>query len=805
MAHSTYTSEDIQVLRDIKHVRARPSMYIGDTTERGLHHLIFEVVDNSIDETMAGYANLILITLHEDDSVTVQDNGRGIPVDIHKEEKKPALEVIMTVVGAGGKFGGKAYQATGGLHGVGVTVVNALSEWLDVEVYLEQKTYFMRFERGVTTVPLEVRGETRITGTRVTFKPDAAIFQATAFHFETVAKRMRQLAYLNPGVRIQVVDERKDLEEVFESKGGIRDFVAYLNKDDDPIHQEIVYFRKEQGPMSVEVAMQYNLGYAEQIYSFANNICTEEGGTHLSGFKAALSRTVNSYGKANNLFKTEGLLPSGEDIREGLTAIISVRLPQPQFEGQTKTKLGNSEAGTLVETGVNEGLAVYLEEHPKDAVNIVRKALQAAEAREAARKARELTRRKGILNSGSLPLKLADCSSRDIQSTELYLVEGDSAGGSAKQGRDRVFQAILPLRGKILNVEKTRLDKILRHEEICALLSALGTGIGAEDFDIQRIRYGKIIIMTDADVDGSHIRTLLLTFFYRHMPQIISEGRLFIAQPPLYRVKKKSKIQYYHSEDEITEFLLMMGIEGITLEARNGGGGPVVFQGERLRHLLDLIIDIENQEKAVKRKGLDLQEYLALRDPRTGALPRARVQVSGQPPYFLYTDQELAELLASLAAKPGPEEDGGNAPADCEVIEFRHSGHIQKALSRLGEFSLDVLDLFPHAQEADGPARFQVRSDKESAELPDLRQVLRYLRDRGENGVDKQRYKGLGEMNPDQLWETTMDPARRLLIRVKMEDAVKANEMFTILMGSKVEPRRDFIEKHALEVQNLDV
>ena len=809
-----YTSEDIQVLRDIKHVRARPSMYIGDTTERGLHHLVFEVVDNCIDETMAGFANLILVTIHEDASVTIQDNGRGIPVDMHTEENKPALEVIMTITGAGGKFGGKAYQASGGLHGVGVTVVNALSEWLEVEVYLNKKIHFMRFEQGETVTPLEIRGETKLKGTRVTFKPDETVFKETELHFETLVKRMRQLAYLNPGTRIQIADERSGEEEIFESKGGIKDFVAYLNKNEDPLHKQVVYIEKEDGPITVSVAFQYNLGYGETIFSFVNNIHTEEGGTHLSGFKSALSRTINHYAKSAGLFKNDKTVPSGDDIREGLTAVLSIRIPDPQFEGQTKTKLGNSEAGTLVEIAVNEGLGVYLEENPRVANNIVKKSIQAAEAREAARKARDLTRRKGILNSGSLPIKLADCSSRDVESTELYLVEGDSAGGSAKQGRDRNYQAILPLRGKILNVEKTRLDKILRHEEICAMLSALGTSIGVEEFDINRIRYGKIIIMTDADVDGSHIRTLLLTFFYRHMIQLIEAGKLYIAQPPLYRIKRRSHIEYYHGEEEIQQYLLGHGLEGCVLHSLGENGSPKVIEKEQLRELLDIIIDLERQGMILRRRGIDIQDYFSHRESETGHVPLAQIQVMGQPPQYLYTEPALNEFLSEHAPKTSDEAEeeanGENGKPndennDYELVEFRQANHIQRMLDRLEELSFQIDDLFPMNREFEQDPKFKLVSDKEEVVIYSLQELLKQVRERGEKGVDKQRYKGLGEMNPDQLWETTMDPARRMLVRVKMEDGVKANEMFTVLMGSKVEPRRQFIEEHALDVQFLDV
>ncbi|MDP6115086.1 MAG: DNA topoisomerase (ATP-hydrolyzing) subunit B [Planctomycetota bacterium] len=830
MDNQDYTSEDIQVLKNIEHIRARPAMYIGDVTERGLHHCIYEVVDNSIDEAMGGHASLVMVTLHEDGTVTVQDNGRGIPIDIHKDENKPALEVILTITGAGAKFGGKAYQASGGLHGVGVTVVNALSEWLEAEVYVDGKVYHMRFERGETVTPLEIRGETKARGTKITFKPDPEVFQATEFHFETIVKRMRQLAYLNPGVKIVCADERTDEEEVFEFKGGIRDFVTFLNQGSDVLHADIVYIEKQDGPLWVEVAFQYNMGYSETIFSFANNIHTHEGGTHLSGFKSALSRTINAYGKSNGLFKND-TLTSGEDIREGITAVINIRLPDPQFEGQTKTKLGNSEAGTLVETAVNEGLGVFLEEHPKDAANFVRKAVQASEAREAARKARELTRRKGVLSSGSLPIKLADCSSREVASTELFLVEGDSAGGSAKQGRDRVIQAILPLRGKILNVEKTRIDKILKHEEICALLSALGTSIGIDEFDIDKLRYGKVIIMTDADVDGSHIATLLLTFFYRHMPQLIDAGRLYLAQPPLFRVKRRKDINYYHTEEEIVEFLLSKGVESASLQVSNGTADPRVVEGETLRQLMDLIIDIGDQAQKLKKNGINFEEYLSLRNTETGRLPRARVTYPGQSPMYLYSENEINEFIAANthtpdeSAEAGDEEDSSapvdsNTPEDSSEPEesseangetyalfiFHNAAHIQRTLKQLEEMAFNADDLSQDQDDfSEEPPKFHLISDNDEVGLHALNEVLSQVQERGQKGFDLQRYKGLGEMNPDQLWETTMDPTQRVMVRVKMEDAVKANEMFTILMGSKVEPRREFIEQHALDVQFLDV
>ncbi len=631
---SDYNAGQIEVLEGLEAVRKRPGMYIGSTSSRGLHHLVYEIVDNSIDEALAGYCDKIEVTIGKDNTISVLDNGRGIPVDIHPKMGRPAVEVALTVLHAGGKFSGSAYKVSGGLHGVGLSVVNALSKWLHVDVMINGNIYHQEYAKGKPTTDLYIEGKTsgKITGTRITFAPDPEIFEETVFQFDILAHRLRELSFLNKNVKIVLKDERNDVEEVYAHDGGIVDFVKYLNKNKDAVHPKPIYFEAEKDNIQVEIALQYNDGYSEVLFSYANNIHTHEGGTHESGFKASLTRVINDYARKTNLLKANDSNLQGEDIREGLTGVISVKVPEPQFEGQTKTKLGNSEIRSIVDSITGEGLNNYLEENPTVAKKVIEKSVQAARARDAARKARELTRRKSALEGTSLPGKLADCSWKEPDLCEMYLVEGDSAGGSAKQGRDRRFQAILPLRGKIINVEKARLDKILSNEEIRAMITVMGTGI-ADEFDIEKARYHKLIIMTDADVDGAHIRTLLLTFFYRYMKPLIENNYVYIAQPPLFKIKK----------------------------------------------------------------GRDLQ--------------------------YAYSDEELSRVLERI----------------------------------------------------------------------------------GRDKTEIQRYKGLGEMNPDQLWETTMDPARRTILQVTMEDAIKADELFTILMGDKVDPRREFIQKHAKEVRNLDI
>jgi DNA gyrase subunit B len=788
-------------------------MYIGDTSVRGLHHLVWEAVDNAVDEAMAGYCNTIDVTVNADGSMTVRDNGRGIPVDEHKEEHKPAVEVILTTLHAGGKFDHQSYKVAGGLHGVGITVVNALSEWLEIEVRRDGHVYYQRYERGRTMSPLKKWGQSKTTGTRVTFKPDPQIFPEMKFNYETLANRLRELAFLNAGLRLRLKEDATGREDVYKFEGGLKNFVKFLNEGKDVVHTDVICFTKEMDHVAVDVALQYNDGYAESVFSYCNNVNTPEGGTHLSGFRSALTRTLNTYARGANLLKEDQLAPTGEDLREGLAAVLSVRVPDPQFEGQTKAKLGNSEVQGIVETATNEMLGMYFEEHPGTARSIAQKAIQAALAREAARKARELTRRKGALSSGNLPTKLADCSSRDIETSEVYLVEGESAGGSAKQGRDRMFQAILPLRGKILNVEKARIDKMLANEEIRTLISAIGTGIGLEEFDLMKRRYGKIIIMTDADVDGSHIRILLLTFFFRHMKPLVENGFIYCAQPPLYRVVRKKKVIYYVTDRDMKTDLLNLGLEGTSLKVR---GKRDVITNRELRELLDMLVQVEEAEHVLSRMGMSLAAFLALRDPKRG-FPLFRVFVEGQGRYF-YSEEDLDEFVRKEEARSGKElevvsgEEAQGEP-EAEPVERLevHEIHVSRdldlraaALKKTG-FAIEQY-VEPEETPADGtPAPFVVMTEEETHPVWSLSSVLRIVREMGGKGVDIQRYKGLGEMNAEQLWETTMDPARRTLLRVKVEDAATADQMFTILMGTNVEPRKKFIEDHALEVKFLDI
>jgi len=795
MTKERYDAKTIKVLGGIEAVRKRPAMYIGDTGLRGLHHLVEEVVDNSIDEAMAGYGERIDVSINEDGSITVVDEGRGIPVDMHKETKKPALEVVMTTLHAGGKFDHKSYRVSGGLHGVGISVVNALSEWLEVEVYRNGKIYHQDYERGKPASEVSEVGKSKKTGTKVTFKPDKEIFQENAVRYDTLLTRMRELAFLNRGVTVTLKDERDGRAEAFMFKGGIKAFVQYLNEGKMPLHNDIVHFEKEADGITVELAMQYNDGYAETVLSFANNINTIEGGTHLAGFRSAMTRTLNNYAKSNNLLKEEKT-PSGDDLREGLTAVISVKIPDPQFEGQTKTKLGNNEVQGLVESIVNEALGTYLEEHPSTARRITEKAILALRAREAARKARELTRRKGALASGNLPGTLADCSTRDRESSEVFLVEGISAGGNAKQGRDRRFQAILPLRGKLLNVEKARIDKMLNHQEIRTIISALGCGIGQDDFNIESLRYGKVIIMTDADVDGSHIRTLLLTFFFRHMSSLIEQGRIYIAQPPLYRVKRKSREEYVFSDKEMDRTLIDLGLDGATLGINAGAKKKkaVLLDEKALRAIVESLASLEDVHRVLERRGVPFKEviehYLA-----GGKVPRYWVHVGGVGK-LVDNERELAAALESRS------EENGEEP----YVEIHEGKAIEKELSALARAGLDPKKFFSkRAAREKHAAAYVLAAENEQIPLDGVREIMVGLRHLGHKGVDVQRYKGLGEMNAEQLRTTTMDPASRTLMQVKIEDAVKADRMFTMLMGDNVAPRREFIERHALEVRSLDV
>jgi DNA gyrase subunit B len=799
-----YDASQIKVLEGLEAVRVRPAMYIGSTGVQGLHHLVYEVVDNSVDEALAGFCQNISVTLHLDNSVTVEDDGRGIPVDMHPTEGKPAVEVVLTKLHAGGKFDKGVYKVSGGLHGVGVSVVNALSQWLEVEIYHDGNVYHQRFERGNPVTALEITGKTGRRGTKVTFYPDAEIFETLEFSYDTLAARLQELAFLNRGLRIVLDDARTGRQQEFKYDGGIRSFVEYLNQSKTLLHPEPVYLLGERDGVRVEVALQYNDGYAEKTYSFANNINTIEGGTHLIGFKSALTRTVNSYAQANNILKNGDETPSGDDVREGLTAIISVQVPEPQFEGQTKTKLGNSEIKGLVESLVNEHLGVYLEENPGVAKAMVEKAILAARAREAARRARDLTRRKGALDSAALPGKLADCATRDPAEAEIFLVEGDSAGGSAKQGRDRRAQAILPLRGKILNVEKARFDKMLGSQEIQTLITALGTGIGPEDFDINKARYHKIIIMTDADVDGSHIRSLLLTFFYRQMVELIEKGYLYIAQPPLYKVKRGNHELYLKDEQAFEDYILEQGTNDLAL-IREEDGQPIT--GAELIALLKGLLAYEHLLKRFEHRRIDvlalravtLEQSLdaeALRDAQRVEQGRsATVEIfrrlfpeEPMPESSLEWDEEHAAYrLVFSRLKEGSRSrlvlDVGMVTS-AEYRELRARG---QAVKRLG--------LPP----------YRLRVKEQIRECQSLIEILETVKSLGQRGLSIQRYKGLGEMNPDQLWETTMDPARRVLLQVTLENGYAAEEIFSVLMGEQVEPRRQFIEQHALEVRNLDI
>ena len=793
-----YDATTIQVLEGTEAVRLRPAMYIGDTSVRGLHHLVYEVVDNSVDEAMVGYCNNIEVVVHPDNSISIADNGRGIPVDMHKTEKKPAVEVALTTLHAGGKFDHRVYKVSGGLHGVGVSVVNALSEWLEVEVKRDGKVYHQRYERGKTVSKLTVIGKSNSTGTKVTFKPDRTIFSKIDFSYDVLSQRLRELAFLNKGLKIKLEDERSDKEAVFEFSGGIVSFVDYLNKNKNPLHSKVVYFQKSQDEVIMEGALQYNDGYAETIFSFANNINTVEGGTHLSGFKSALTRAINQYAKAKNLIKSEETAISGEDVREGLTSVISVKVPNPQFEGQTKTKLGNSEVEGLVASASLDALSAYFEENPSVANKIIDKVIIASRAREAARKARELTRRKGALEGAGLPGKLADCSERDPALCEIYLVEGDSAGGSCKQGRDRRFQAILPLKGKIINVEKARLDKVLSNEEIRTIITALGTGIG-EEFDINKLRYHKVIITADADIDGSHIRTLLLTLLYRHMYKLVEDGYVYIAQPPLFKIKRGQREEYIQTEQQMDDLLLELGREGHKFARLKD---KQVFTDNQFKDLLHLLVELEKIGKNLEKKGVEFTKYLSFRHQKTKRMPIYRVKVEGKD-HFLYSDKELASLT-------GKEEKEG----ELDMLELFEAHDLEQVIAKIEKLGLDIStysaeNLAPKEvskKEASKPkALYRITNEKEQKDLYALKEVLAFIEETAKKGMHIQRYKGLGEMNPQQLWETTMDPEKRTILKVTLEDAVETDKMFTVLMGDAVEPRREFIEDYAHQVKNLDI
>lgn len=825
-ANDSYTASDLEHLSDQEHVRKRPAMYIGDTTSRGLHHLVTEVVDNSIDEALAGFATMISVTINGDGSVTVEDNGRGIPIEEHPELKISTLEGVMTVLKFGGKFSKGAYQTSGGLHGVGVTVVNFLSEWCVVEVGRDGFTWQQEYERGNPSGPVTKMGKSERHGTKTTFKPDPQIFPDSKFDYNILYRRLQDLAFLNHGVKIIYQDARSGQGETFEYKNGLVDFIENLNRSTAPIHSDIISMADNYEGVRVEVALQYTEEYTENVRSYVNNIHTIEGGTHLSGFRSALTRSLNHYGKAGNLFKKDQI-PTGEDFREGLTAVISVQVPNPRFEGQTKTKLGNSEVEGIVNSIVGEGLSKYLEEHPQTAQTIVKKGMIAAEARESARKARLLVReRKGALSHGGMPGKLRDCSSREMEKCELYLVEGNSAGGSAEGGRLREYQAILPLRGKVINAYKSREDKVLANEEVRSMITALGSGIG-DEVDITKRRYGKVVIMTDADVDGSHIRTLLLTFFYRQMYALVKAGCVYSALPPLYKVLKKgsktAKVRYVQTEEEMKRQLLANGIAGAAFDPQDGR----IIEGEAMERLCKTLSQIEDSVLALERRGISLREHAERQDPVTARLPyyhvfwkkreewfRTRAELdafiekieaeSGESAARLTSQDSVGAALSQTDKEPLTEE---NADLDggLHIIELHEVRSLNRQLVDLREIGFEIDALLPAKRTGLEGSRYYLRKGDSEVGIEDLRGLLTAIRSAGEKGYIITRFKGLGEMDAEELRETTLDPQNRTLIQVTMEDASAADDLFRILMGDRVEPRREFIEKYALDVKNLDV
>jgi DNA gyrase subunit B len=799
-----YDSSSIAVLEGREAVRKRPAMYIGSTGEMGLHHLVYEVVDNSIDEALAGYCDTVEVTIHLDDSITVIDNGRGIPVDEMKKERKSAAEVVMTKLHAGGKFDSNAYKVSGGLHGVGVSCVNFLSETLHLEIWRDGKTYEQSYLRGIAVARLEHTGKTRKRGTKITFKPDSQIFDHTVFSFDKLSERLREKAFLNKGIRITIKDEREEPEKSHEFyyKGGIAEFVKHLNKNKTTLHDKPLYFEKEGDALSIEVAIQYNDAYDEKVYSFANNINTVDGGSHLSGFRSAFTRTINAYAQSSGLAKNFKTSLTGDDVREGLVAVISVKLPQPQFEGQTKGKL-NSDVKGAVESFLNERLTEYLEQNPTVARKIVGKSVDAARAREAARKAREIVR-KGALGGSMLPGKLADCQEKDPALSEIYIVEGDSAGGSAKQGRDRKNQAILPLKGKILNVEKARFDKMLGHSEIKALITALGTGIGKEDFDASKLRYHKIILMTDADVDGSHIRTLLLTFFYRQMAELVERGYVYIAQPPLFKVKRGKKEEYIKDESLMVRYLMRMATADMTVKSV---GANQDIEGKELASSLEKLVDLKRySEKAARRLGGDAHLLDTLLEAFGGK--KGVLRKEGTTLRTVFQNNDLMAKVEGVLAKAGFRTDlSSDEEHGLWEIETTTTSGLNLAIdwnfASFVEFQKAV-ELFMALEDKLAPP-FITGTNGTSEEIPTREALLEKVLAAAKKDLSIQRYKGLGEMNPEQLWETTMNPEKRTLLQVRIEDAVETGEIFTVLMGDAVEPRRKFIEDNALDVRNLDV
>lgn len=818
-----YDASAITVLEGLQAVRERPGMYIGDTHSTGLHQLVYEVVDNSIDEAMAGYCTEISVILNKDDSVTVIDNGRGIPVGKHEKESLKqgrdvsAVEVVMTILHAGGKFDKNTYKVSGGLHGVGVSCVNALSKKLHVEVQQNGKMYEMEFSKGKVVHQLKHIGESSKTGTKVTFLPDDSIFSLATFDYDILLKRMRELAFLNRGITLRFIDERSTdhPEVVFHYDGGVVSFVTYLNENKMPLFPKPIFIHGtregDDGPIEVEVAMQWNDSYIENLLAYVNNIATRQGGTHVSGFSTALTRSFNQYVKSHQVNKVEKMSVSGDDLREGLTVVISCKVANPQFEGQTKQKLGNSDVGSIVQQIVGEEFTTFLEEHPQIAKLIIEKAIIAAEAREAARKARELTLRKTALDSARLPGKLTDCQEKDPALCEIYIVEGDSAGGSAKGGRNRRFQAILPIRGKILNVEKSRLQKILQNTEVGAMVSAFGCGIG-DNFNLEKLRYHKIIIMTDADVDGSHIRTLLLTFFYRHLPLLLENGFIYIARPPLYRVTRKKVKRYIHGEKEMDDYLLKLGTSDIFV---NLVGHTESLPSSQVDLLLQSIRDVELFIASLERKGIAFRQFLSAKDETTGTLPQFLLRM-GEEEKFVYSEEEFVQIkkdheeiqkqqhettLASIPVEERTEEMSKFVPKSISFLELFKGDDLLILKNQLAQFEFSLDNYLV----ANGKL-FDIRDEEgKVTSIYTLKEGIDFLRANGRKGIEIQRYKGLGEMNADQLWETTMDPEKRTLIKVTIPDGVAADHMFTMLMGEEVPPRRAFIEHHALSVKNLDI
>ena len=800
-----YDADTIKVLEGFEAVRKRPAMYIGSTGSAGLHHLVYEVVDNAIDEAMAGHCTKIKVYIHTDNSITVIDNGRGIPVDMHKIEKRPAAEVVMTTLHSGGKFDGETYKYSGGLHGVGVSVVNALSKELDMEIKRDGKVYHQKYVMGKPLDKLKVIGTTKRRGTKIKFKPDDLIFEETEYSFDILSERLRELAFLTKGIKIDITDERDGKDHEFMYKGGIVSFVEHLNRNKKPLHPKPIYFELERDSVLMECAIQYNDSYKESMFSFVNNIHTREGGTHVVGFRSALTRTINNYAQSNKLLKSLKDNLSGDDVREGMTAVLSIKIRNPQFEGQTKGKLGNSEIKGIMEAMINERFSSYLEENPTVARKVIKKGVEAAQAREAAKKAKELTRRKSALESSSLPGKLADCQERDPALSEIYLVEGESAGGSAKSGRDRRNQAILTLKGKILNVEKSRFDKMLSSEEIKTIITALGTGIGPGDFDISKIRYHKIIIMTDADVDGSHIRTLLLTFFYRHMTELVERGYLYIAQPPLFRVKKGKAESYIKDESALESYLLDIGVEDTKLIKPNGkqvSGKQLIRLIEKMM-LYERILDRLDKRKMDKEllRAFAVEKKLVEENLKKKKRSELKKVLSNVETYI----KKLETKIDVLEFEIGEDTEHEGTQITCRT---GRNGSVRSSIFDLELLkSPEFMELRRLAEELSeiGDSPYTIKNGEAKIELKSFRDVIDFLRNQGKKGQTIQRYKGLGEMNPEQLWDTTMDPERRTLLKVNVEDSVAADEIFTILMGDQVEQRRNFIEKHALDVRNLDI